>query len=377
VIYLDSAATTLQKPPEVRRAVLRAMLECGNPGRGGHKPSMRAAQTVFACREAAAELFGIEDVNQVVFTMNATHALNIAIHSLVRCGGHAVISGYEHNSVVRPLESNITCQFSYTAVHTGLFEQKEALEKIEQAIRPETDFIVCTVVSNVFGYILPYREIDELCAARGIGLVLDMSQAAGAIPIDCGALKSRCFCCMPGHKGLYGPQGTGILLCLNDVKPISITQGGTGSNSLDSKQPDFLPDMLESGTLNVHGIAGLLEGIRFVQKVGPCRIGAYERALCRRCAEGLGCIPGIQLYTGHDQGGVLAFRAEKIDPQALCERMADQGVCLRGGLHCAPLAHRSAGTLPDGTVRISFSAFNRTGEIDRFLRIVDRTMKSF
>lgn len=376
MIYLDNAATTLQKPEAVAKAVARAMVQCGNPGRSGHKPAMEAARIVYDCRCAAAELFGIQEPEQVIFTANATHALNIAINSLAECGGHAVISGYEHNSVVRPLERKTACHFAYTMALSAVFDQKDALEKIRMAIRPDTTFVVCNAVSNVFGNRLPIWEVDKLCARKGLALVLDLSQAAGVMPLDCSKLKSRCFCCMPGHKSLYGPQGTGILLCLNGIKPKPFTHGGTGSNSESYSQPDFLPDMLESGTLNVHGIAGLREGIRFVSGLGPARIGAYEHMLCGKTAEGLSVIPGVTVYAGEGQTGVLSFSVSGMDPQEVCEKMGARGVCLRGGLHCAPLAHRSVGTMPHGTVRVSFSAFNRTGEVDRFLSALQRVVKN-
>jgi len=376
MIYLDSAATTLQKPAEVRRAMMHAMETCGNPGRSGHKPAVEGDRILYACRREAAELFGLSRPEQIIFTQNATEALNIAINTVALAGDHGVISGYEHNSVVRPLESRKTCQVAYNVAFSRLFDCKNALEALKKEVRRDTAFVVYNAVSNVFGFRLPFWDVDAFCAARGIPLVLDFSQAAGGMEIDCRALKSRCFCCMPGHKGLYGPQGTGLLLCVNDIKPISFTQGGTGSNSLDLNQPDFLPDALESGTRNVPGIAGLLEGIRFVRRVGAETIGAHERALCRKTAEGLSVIPGVRAYAGPNQVGVLSFTARQWGSQELCERMGEQGICLRGGLHCAPLAHKSADTLPDGTVRISFSAFSTATEVERFLSCLDRVLKS-
>ena len=221
MIYLDAAATTLQKPDAVRRAMIRALDSCANPGRSGHRPAMRAAETVFDCRCAAAEFFGVEQPERVIFTHNATHALNIALRSLLRRGGHAVISGYEHNSVVRPLEDLAEQGVTYTVAQMPLFCPETVCAAVEQAIRPDTCCVVLNHVSNVFGYRLPLEEVDALCARKGLYLVVDASQSAGILPLKVSSLAAAAFVCMPGHKGLYGPTGTGILLCCKDVQPYS------------------------------------------------------------------------------------------------------------------------------------------------------------
>ena len=375
MIYLDAAATTLQKPAAVFRAVAQAMETCANPGRSGHRPAMRAAEIVFDCRQAAAEFFGLSDPARVVFTQNATHALNIAVKSLLHGGGHAVISGYEHNSVARPLETLAGRGVTYTVARSPLFDQDAAYAAVVHSLRPDTRCVILTHVSNVFGFVLPVERVNALCERRGIPLVIDASQSAGVLPLDVSRLCGTAFVCMPGHKSLYGPQGTGILLCCKDVPLYTITEGGTGSSSLDLRQPGYLPDALESGTLNVPGIAGLREGLRFVSRHRE-EIRARETALSRRMAEGLSAIPGVTLWQSDIcQTGVLSFRADRMDPEELCSRMAEAGICLRGGLHCAPLAHGSAGTLPQGTVRAGFSAFNTGQEIQRLLEAVEKALK--
>lgn len=376
MIYFDNAATTLRKPSAVWRAAAQAMENCGNPGRSGHKAAMRAAEVVYDCRCLAADLFGLPDPQRVVFTMNATHALNIAIKSCMKGGGHAVISGYEHNSVVRPLEGMKGEGVTYTVAGSPLFDPEAAYNSLVEAVEEDTRCVILTHVSNVFGFILPVEKVDALCRRRGIPLIVDASQSAGALPIDASKLPAAAFVCMPGHKGLYGPQGTGILLCCKDIPLYNVIEGGTGSFSLEKRQPDLLPDALESGTLNVPGIAGLREGLRFVSRRRE-EIRQREEALVRQAAEGLSAIPGVTVWHSPScQSGVLSFRADWADPAELCERLSAQGFCLRSGLHCAPLAHESAGTLPAGTVRAGFSAFNTGRELEIFLKTVENLRKS-
>lgn len=376
MIYFDNAATTLRKPSVVWRAAAQAMETCGNPGRSGHKAAMRAAEVVYDCRCLAADFFGLPDPQRVVFTMNATHALNIAIKSCMKGGGHAVISGYEHNSVVRPLEGMDGDGVTYTVAQSPPFDAEKAYNAVADAITEETRCVILTHVSNVFGFVLPIEKVDALCRWRGIPLIVDASQSAGVLPLDLSRLQGTAFVCMPGHKSLYGPQGTGILLCCKEVSLYNVLEGGTGSFSMEKRQPDVLPDALESGTLNVPGIAGLREGLRFVSRRRE-EIRQRENELVRRAAEGLSAIPGVTVW--HDlacQSGVLSFRADWADPAELSERLSARGFCLRAGLHCAPLAHESAGTLPEGTVRAGFSAFNTGRELEIFLKTVENLRKS-
>jgi len=364
MIYLDSAATTFQKPAAVPRAVQQAMRTMSSPGRGGYESARLAEETLFRCRKSAAALFSVPSEEQIVFTMNATHALNIAIKSLVRPGGRVVISGYEHNAVTRPLHA-LGAEVIVAAA--PLFSPQETLEAFERALKAGVEAAVCTHVSNVFGDILPIEDVAQLCREAGVPLVIDASQSAGVLPIDCKTLGAA-FVAMPGHKGLYGPQGTGLLLCGGEALPL--LQGGTGSESLRQEMPDFLPDRLEAGTHNVPGIAGLAAGIDFVRAQRTERILLHERQLLRRAGEGMSRIPRVSCYLARDenrQAGALSFTVSGMPPEQVAEQMARRGIALRAGLHCAPFAHRTAGTLPDGTVRMSVSAFNRAFEIDAML----------
>lgn len=369
MIYLDSAATTLQKPKRVGEAVARAVRTMASPGRGGHPAARRAAKTVFACREEAAALFGLNDPEQVVFTSNATHALNIAIKSLVKAGDTVLISGYEHNAVTRPLHG---LGATVKTACAPLFRPEELVRQFQERLTPEVSAVICTHVSNVFGYILPIDEIADLCKSRGVPLIVDASQSAGCLAVTPEKWDAA-FTAMPGHKGLYGPQGTGLLLCRAPVVPLM--EGGTGSSSLLQRMPDFLPDRLEAGTHNVPGIAGLLEGIRFVRSRCPERIGAAESRLAGHMAQGLRRLSGVTVFASEDgknQSGVLSFLVDGMDCEEAGERLARSGFAVRCGLHCAPLAHKTAGTADCGTVRASLSVFNTTAEIERFVRAVAR-----
>ena len=375
MIYFDAGATTLQKPEAVRRAMYQAVHTLSSPGRGSYPATRRAEETDLRCRMAAAELFHVDDPAHVVFTSCATHGLNIAIRTLVKPGSRVVISGYEHNAVTRPLHAIPNVEI---AVADGpLFDPAAMLAQFRQALAQPADAVICTHVSNVFGYVLPVSDIAALCREKGVPFVLDASQSAGMLPVDMEALGAS-FIAMPGHKGLYGPQGTGLLLC--GCEPAPLLRGGTGSQSLLQEMPAELPDRLEAGTHNMPGIAGLLEGLRFVQRQGVARIAAYEGELGRYAAQRLADIPGVEVFSGPEQTGVVSFRVSGWDCEELGEALASRGIALRAGLHCAPLAHRTAGTLETGTVRFSPSVFNRRQEVDRLTRevsgIVGQTAKS-
>ena len=366
MIYFDAAATTFQKPPAVRQAVARAMETMSSPGRGNYQSAALAAETLYTCREEISALFGMEDPENVVFTSNATHALNLAIHSLVPPGGRVVISGYEHNAVTRPLHAIPDLRIH--VVNTPLFDQAAMVQGFRELVREGTDAVICTHVSNVFGYILPIAEIAGICRARGVPLIVDASQSAGSIPIHMGELGAD-FIAMPGHKGLYGPQGTGVLLCASAGKPL--LRGGTGSNSKEQSMPDFLPDRMEAGTHNMPGVAGLLEGVRFVRRTGVESIGRHGWQLKEHLRQGLAGDQRFRVFGAEDrrlQAGVLSLVPAETDSEAFCQAMAEAGFALRGGFHCAPYAHQTAGTFMSGTVRFSVSAFNTAGEVEAFLQ---------
>ena len=354
MIYLDSGATSLIKPTGVYLAVRQAMETCGNPGRGGHRAAMTAAETVYHCRESAAELFECRP-EQVVFTGNCTHGLNIAINTLVKPGNRVVISGFEHNAVTRPLHA---LQAKLQVAGRKLFDPEDTLLTFRKALDRGADAAVFTHVSNVFGYILPVQAMAAMCRERGVPFIVDAAQSAGSIPISLETLGAD-FIAMPGHKGLLGPQGTGILLCNRSPKPLMA--GGTGSESIRQSMPDDLPERAEAGTLNVPGIAGLDAGLRYLKHTGVEKLGRQEQAAAKECVDMLRRL-GFQVYSGSNQGGVVSF-APKCDGEEAAEKLAKQGIAVRAGLHCAPLAHESAGTLKTGTVRVSFGIDAGSGQI--------------
>lgn len=374
MIYFDNAATTKEKPSSVKDAVRKAFETMGNPGRAGHSFATTAANMMYYTRVEIAEMFGMADEENIVFTSNATHSLNIAINNALKHGGHVVTSGYEHNSVMRPIYAmnNVRC----SVANSTLFEASDALTQIKQNITPETRCVVVNHMSNVFGNTLPIYDIDKLCASYGIQLVIDASQSAGILPIDCKELKATSFVCMPGHKSLYGPSGTGILICCkgNDLSPI--LRGGTGSNSQDMIQPDFLPDVFESGTPNFIGIAGLREGVKFVKRQGIGAICEHERELAKLLANGLGNIKGLRIfYNEKEKNSVISITAEERNEE-LSEWLTSQGFCIRDGLHCAPIAHKCVGTVKNGTIRVSFSVFNTKREIKAFISSVNKLLNN-
>ncbi len=367
MIYLDSAATTFQKPPEVKRAVMEAFETLGSPGRGGYPAAMRAAETAYACRSELAKLYHVSKPERVVFTMNATHGLNLAIKSLVPVGGRVVISGYEHNAVTRPLAA---LKARVSVAQAPLFQPEMVSQAFDRLIQPEMDAVICNHVSNVFGFIQPVEAVAAICRARRVPLIIDASQSAGVLPLDMEKLGAA-FIAMPGHKGLYGPQGTGVLICGENVPLHTLLEGGTGSLSMQQEMPGFLPDRLEAGTHNMPGIAGLLAGVRFLQKEGIEQICHRERILALQMAEGLKQMPGVRVYTLpglHAQTGVVSFVVEGRDPEEIGSALAEQGIAVRAGYHCAPLAHKSAGTLETGTIRASFSYASTEQDVSQFLQ---------
>ncbi len=367
MIYLDNGATSFHKPLSVHRAVSKALKECANPGRGGHQPSMRAAETVFSCRERVGTFFHCLP-EHVVFTNNCTHGLNIALQSVVKPGDRVVISGFEHNAVVRPL-----CGIGAEIAIAGrkLFDKNEMLTAFEDVLKTGADAAVFTHISNVFGYILPVEEMAQLCRHYRVPYVIDAAQSAGKLPIDFEKLGAE-FVAMPGHKGLLGPMGTGILLCRDTASPLLF--GGTGSASKSRYMPEELPERLEAGTMNVPGIAGLDAGIAYLQNTGIRRIHEGEKKQARRCADGLQKM-GLRVYAGVDQSGTVSFVPDG-DCEVFAQRLAGNGIAVRSGLHCAPVAHESAGTLNSGTVRISFGLDASNEQTDHLLATVRKVVNS-
>lgn len=359
MIYLDSAATTLEKPAAVGRAMLNALRSSASPGRGGHIASKRAGKIMYRCRELASELFDVPNPEQIVLTSNATHGLNIAIHTLVSPGSVVLISGYEHNAVTRTLHGIPDVKIRVAA--GKLFDEEDCYQKFENALTDDIDVVICNHVSNVFGFIQPLERIARLCNARKVPLIVDASQSAGALPISLKDLGAA-FIVMPGHKGLYGPQGTGLLLC--GIEPKPLMYGGTGSESISQNMPEFLPDRVEAGTQNVCGAAGLAAGLEFISHLGVNRIFHHECYLRKTLSNRLKNISDVKLFVGPSQSGLFSFVSANCDCESMGEALGQHGIAVRAGLHCAPLAHKSVGTLDTGTVRVSFSVFNHIGQLN-------------
>ena len=366
MIYLDNGATSFRKPTGVAEAVKRAMDTCANPGRGGYPAAMEAARTVFRCRQRASAMFDCQP-EQVVFTSNCTHGLNIAIRTLVKPGGKVAISGFEHNAVTRPLTA---LGAEILVGGRKLFDWADTLEHFEDALREGAGAAVFTHTSNVFGYILPVQQMAQLCKQYCVPFVIDAAQSAGVLPVHLEETGAD-FIAMPGHKGLLGPQGTGLLLCRQNPEPL--IYGGTGSASRSQEMPDFLPDRGEPGTLNVPGIAGLEAGLAYLQRVGIDAVYCREHREMLRCVKGLENM-GLTVFSGENQGCTVSFIANS-DCEEVAQRLGERGVAVRAGLHCAPLAHQSAGTLESGTVRVSFGHDASPGQTNCFLQALAYTLR--
>ena len=370
MIYLDNAATTYPKPLAVRTAVSEALCRFGaNPGRGGHRMAIQTAEAVYTCREQVAAYFGLPDPLGVCFTPNCTGALNTVIKGLLQRGDHAVISGYEHNSVIRPLTA---LGVEFTEVEVFPNKPWRTVQSFQRAVCERTRLIVCTHASNVFGVRMPIREIGALAHRLGIPFAVDAAQSAGLLPLD--MLRDHVdFLCLPGHKGLYGPMGIGALLCNSNTLPRPLTEGGTGNLSLQPEQPDELPERLESGTLNVPAICGLCAGVRFVKQHGTA-FAEQETQLMRRLYTQLANTQGVSLYTEYPSLSVtvpmVTLNVKGVPSEQTAAALAACDVAVRAGLHCAPSAHRQMGTLPEGAVRLCPSCFTTAADVDKTAKIL-------
>jgi cysteine desulfurase family protein len=369
MIYLDYAATSWPKPKEVWRAMSDFMENSGgNPGRSGHRLSISAARIVFNAREAVANLFHVSDPLRVIFTANVTHALNLAICGILKPGDHVVTSSIEHNSVMRPLRALEKEGVKLTVVQCktdGCLD----LKAWRAAVTPGTRLVVVTHASNVMGTLLPIKEIASIAHQAGALILVDSAQTAGVIPIDQPAMGIDLLA-FTGHKGLYGPTGTGGLVIGEGVDPSElrpVVRGGTGSRSEYEEQPDMLPDKYESGTVNSVGIAGLGAGVRWVQSIGVESIRAREEELNEQFLSGLQNIPGITLYGPPNQEERTAVVSCRVAGQNVSEvglRLDDDfGILCRVGLHCAPSAHKTIGTFPEGTIRLAPGIFTSPDDI--------------
>ena len=372
MIYLDNAATTLHKPPEVAEAVKNAILTAGNASRGAHGVSLAASRMVFDTRARLAKLFGCPRADHVVFTANSTEALNIALYGLISAGNHVISTDLEHNSVLRPLYD---LQTRGAAVDFVPADKKGNIryEDMQKLFRPDTKAVVCTHASNLIGNVLDIARIGEMAHAHGALLVVDASQTAGVLPIDMQKMHIDVLC-FTGHKGLMGPQGTGGLCIRPGVEVQPLLRGGTGIHSYDRGQPQAYPARLEAGTLNTHGLAGLHAALEFIEQHGVQAIGARERALMRRFYDGVRGIPGIAVYGDFEQDERAAIVTLNIRDYASGEvadaLFEDCGIATRAGAHCAPRMHEALGTVEQGAVRFSFAFFNTEDEVDMAVRAV-------
>ncbi len=371
MIYLDNPATSFPKPPQVIEEATRCMREyCGNGGRGSHALALASAEAIFRCRQAAAELFSFPAPENVIFTWNATMALNMAIKGLVRRGNHVLISDMEHNAVFRPVYKLAKeGLIKYDVFPTFPLETQERDEKIlagiERLLTPKTKLLICAHASNICSSALPLEKIGRLCRKKGLWFVVDAAQSAGHLPIDMTEMHIDALC-VPGHKGLFGVQGSGMLLLGEDIVAETLIEGGNGVNSLEGKMPRFSPERYESGTLPTPSIVGLYEGIRFVQDIGVERIGAHLRRLNQQLQNRLQSMEGIEVAVPNSVGSVLLFRTRDIPADRLGGMLNELGFCVRTGFHCAALAHKTLKTPPTGAVRVSPSIFTTAEEMELF-----------
>lgn len=379
MIYFDNGATTFPKPKGVAAAVNSVLQQYGaNPGRSGHSMSLKSAEIMYNCRKNLADFFNVSSPEKVIFTGNCTSALNTVIKGILKSGDHAVISSLEHNAVVRPLEELKKNNVTYSVAECVPYDDDATINNFRNSMNEHTRLVICTHASNVFGIKLPVKKLGALCRLHGVLFCVDAAQTAGVTRLS---LEDECidYLCMSGHKGLYGPMGTGALIINSDTLPESLIQGGTGSLSYQKTQPDVLPDMYESGTPNLPGIAGLNEGIRFINSCTIDKIERHEMRLAQMLYDNLNTIKYTELYTqrpdSHTSVPVISFNVKDEDSEDIAAELNKFGIAVRAGLHCAPLAHESYGTIDRGTVRAVMSAFNTSSDVKIFVSSLNKIIK--
>ena len=371
MIYLDNGATTLQQPECVKEALLEAMASMGNSGRGVHDASLYAGRTIYRARESLAELLGAAAPEQVAFTANATESLNLALGGLFGARDHVITTVCEHNSVLRPLYRLQGVELSVLPVKAEAGEERQAgilaYDELESLLRPNTKALIITHASNLTGNITDLEQAAAFAKKHSLLLIVDAAQTAGAVPMDMERMGIDVLC-FTGHKGLYGPQGTGGV-CVRpglSIRPLKV--GGSGIHSFDREHPSEMPAALEAGTLNGHGIAGLGAAARWLLETGVEQIRAREQALLRRFVDGVKEVEGVTLYGNPDldrRTGIQSLNIRDYDSARVADWLyEDYGIAVRGGAHCAPLMHEALGTREQGAVRFSFSYFNTEAEAD-------------
>lgn len=375
MIYLDNAATTYPKPSSVLASAVLAMKKYSfNSGRGGYKESIKAGEMIYSVREKVASMFGFEPQN-VAFTKNCTEALNMAIKGSVKSGDHIIISSLEHNSVSRVAEKLFDDGIIDYDIAKYSYNDDETVANFENLIKPNTTLVVCMHSSNAFGVTFPVAKIGKMCKLHGIRFVVDGAQGAGTADIN--AKRDNIdILCAPGHKCLLGAMGTGFIAVRDGLKLSTVEEGGTGSNSMSLKQPDFLPDRLEAGTLNNSGIVSLGKGIDYINSYGTEAIYNHEFSLMQHTYKALENINDVVLYTPFPERGktmpIISFNFGDYSSEKTAAILAKNDICTRAGFHCTPLAHKHFGTTDRGTVRISFGMFNTVRDCDALINLVKK-----
>lgn len=375
MIYFDNAATTGTKPFSVVRSVDYALKNfSANPGRSGHDLSQKTALAIYDTRKKAADFFGADGAEQVIFTPGCTYGINYVLKGVLSGGGHVIVSDLEHNAVVRPLHK---MGVDYSVAEVSLSSEEETVENFSRLIRHDTVMIFCTGASNVIGKTLPIEKIGTLCKNNNLLFGVDAAQIAGVLPINMKDMNID-FLCVASHKGLYAPMGVGMLIARKPVMD-TVIEGGTGTNSAELVQPDYLPERLESGTLNVSGIYSCGAGIDFVNTRGIANIYRHEMQMIQRIYKGLSGIDFVKLYTEIPQPErycpVLSFNIDGESSDTVAAYLNKKGIAVRSGLHCAAFAHKKIGTLESGTVRVSPSVFNTFGDCDYFVNCIKNFKK--
>ncbi|HIT51009.1 MAG TPA: aminotransferase class V-fold PLP-dependent enzyme [Candidatus Aveggerthella excrementigallinarum] len=371
MMYFDNAATTLQKPPEVAEAVAHALTSFGGVGRGVHPASLAAGMAVYDARARVAELLGAPSAARVAFTLNVTMALNTAIDGLLAPGEGAVTTAASHNSVLRPLFRARDERGCWVEVADILPDASLDFASYERALARGPKLVVATHASNLTGDVYDIARMARMAHEAGALFALDAAQSAGATPVDMSVLGVDVLC-FTGHKSLFGPQGTGGLCVAESVDILPFVEGGSGVHSYDERHPRFMPEALEAGTVNAHGLAGLAAGVAFLQDVGVGQVHAHVSRLADAFEAGARDIPGVRILGGHggmDRSGIVALNVGDVDSAQVADRLAQEfDICVRAGAHCAPLMHTALGTEEQGAVRFSFSWFNTEAEVEAAVR---------
>ncbi len=378
MIYLDNGATSFPKPAGMLRVMVECMRDyCGNPGRSGHSMSMRTGEEIYKARKELGKLFHINDCSRIVFTSNTTDALNLGIKGVLESGDHVITTSMEHNSVIRPLVA-----LEQSGVETTIVRCNEDgtlnPERLKKEIRENTKMIVCTHSSNLTGTIMPIKEIGMIAKDRNLLLLVDAAQSAGVLPIDVNEMNIDLLA-LPGHKGLLGPMGTGMLYIREDVKIKPLKEGGTGTNSKELLPFIEFPESFETGTVNAPGIIGLGYSSRYISKFGIENVRAYEEDLIEILDEGLLNMSTVTVYGPWDcrkKTGIVAFNLKNYGCEEVCDRLnTEYGISSRGGYHCAALAHKTIGTYDTGAVRLSVGPFNTRKEMNLAIEAIYHIQK--